>query len=334
MLELLLATCMIGTVFLPQRTSWYTMHLVLDEEVHQRNQRPKESTRQVLSVLDGLRVGRTQRQTSQCPRQRSHQIADHEDVVPIVIIRARNICPSSTCQSSEDTHTGHELGKCGIGSVGEAIPQEHQRESWTRAHGDEDLEDGSFGVAIANCCAYGGEPFDWVAKVLVLDNLVVMQRHADYQSTKEGGICGDGVQVRDVLSRNLENMGVRELFLFLSWFGRRMMLILLTTATTSPSRCLGGILWVYASRCGRKGKERQRKEGGVMMRDQDVSYNACREVLLRSLSCPRRSGSFSARIRVGELGFGRLHLIVLPTVCFPLLHLNTASHLWARRLPR
>lgn len=152
-----------------------------------------------------------------------------------MIIRARHICPSSASQSSENTHASHELGQRAVWSVGQAIPQEDQCESWTRADGDKDLEDGSFGVAIANRCADGGEPFDGISKVLVLDNLVVMEGHSNDQRAEEGSICGDGMQVRDKLSRNLEKARVRGV----NGGGTRESL---TTATTSPSRCLGGIL--------------------------------------------------------------------------------------------
>lgn len=123
--------------------------------------------------------------------------------MPIVIIRARDISPSSTRQSSKDTDASDEFGQGGVGSVGQTIPHEDQCESWTRADGDEELEDGAFGVAIANRCAYGGEPFNRVSKVFVLDNFVVMEGHSNDQGAEKGAICGDGVEVGDDLSRDL-----------------------------------------------------------------------------------------------------------------------------------
>lgn len=152
---------------------------MLNEKVHERYQRSEESAGQVLPILDSLRIWRTQRQTTQCPRQRSHQIADHEDIMPIVIIRARNICPSSAGQSPEHTHASHELGQRAVRPLSQAVPQKNQHKSRSRTDRDEDLEDGAFGVAITNRCAHGGEPFDRVAEMLVLHDFMVVQRHTD-----------------------------------------------------------------------------------------------------------------------------------------------------------
>lgn len=182
---------------------------MLDEEVHQRNQCSKEGTRQVLSVLDSLWIWWTQCQTTQCPWQCSHQIADHEDVVPIVVVCARHVCPSSASQGSKNSHSSHKLGQRAVWPIGQTVPQEDKRKSRTRAYGDEDLKYGAFGVAVANGCAHRGEPFNWVAKVLVLHDFVIMQRHSNDKRAEKGAICGKGVQVRDVVSRNLQEGSVR-----------------------------------------------------------------------------------------------------------------------------
>jgi hypothetical protein len=186
----------------------HTVNLVLDEEVHKRHKCRKESSAQVFSQFDGTRIRRTQCETSQCPRQSCDQVADHEDVVPVVVIRACNICPSSAGQCPENSHSCDEFWQAGIWSVGHAIEEEDQQEAWTGANGDEDLEDRALRVAIANGCADGGEPFDGVSKVFVLDNLGVMEGHADDQGAEEGRIGGDGVEVGDPLARYLQGVSL------------------------------------------------------------------------------------------------------------------------------
>ena len=155
------------------------MHFMLDEEVDQWNEGAKESAGQVLSVLDGLRVGRRQGNAANSPGQSGNEITNHKDVVPIMVIGARDVCPSSTRQCPEDAHSGNEFGQGIPGTVREAVPQKHQGKSWSRADGNEDLKDASFRISVANGCGYGRKPFNGVAEVLVLHNFVVVQPDAD-----------------------------------------------------------------------------------------------------------------------------------------------------------
>ena len=56
----------------------------------------------------------------------------------------------------------------------------------TGSDGDEDHENGALGVAIADRGRDGGEPFIRIAKPLVLDDLLVVERRADDESAQEG----------------------------------------------------------------------------------------------------------------------------------------------------
>lgn len=55
----------------------------------------------------------------------------------------------------------------------------------TGGYGDEDLEEGSLGISVANGGRHGGEPLIGVAIVLVLDDLVEMKGHADDEGAQE-----------------------------------------------------------------------------------------------------------------------------------------------------
>lgn len=135
--------------FHPCHTSRHTMHFVLNEEVEHRNQSRKESRTQPFPILDSIRIRRAQQNATNGPGNCRDQIADHEDIVPVMVIRARNVCPSTTRQRPQDSDTCDKLGQTAALSVRDAVPQEDEHEAWSRAYGDEDLEDGAFGVSIA-----------------------------------------------------------------------------------------------------------------------------------------------------------------------------------------
>lgn len=180
------------------------MNLVLDEEVNQGNKSAEEGAGQIFAVFDGLRVGRTQSQTSQCPWQSGDQVADHENVVPVMIVGTGHVGPSTTRQCPEDSHSCNKLGQTATRAVGQAVPQKDQRKSRARANGNKDLEDGSFGVAISDGSADGRKPFDGIAKVLVLDDFMVVQPDAYDQGPQERGIGRDSMGVGDPLAGNLD----------------------------------------------------------------------------------------------------------------------------------
>lgn len=112
-----------------RHTSRHTMHLMLYKEIHQRYQRSKEGAGKVLPIHYRPRVlPRTQRQAAGRPRYRRNEIADHEDVMPVVVIRARDIRPSSTSQRAEDTYACHELGQSVALSWSRAVAEAVEKE--------------------------------------------------------------------------------------------------------------------------------------------------------------------------------------------------------------
>lgn len=179
------------------------MHLVLNEEVDQWHYSPKEGTRQVLPQLNRLRVGWAHHETANGPWQGRYQVADHEDIMPIVVVGARDICPTTTGQSPEHAHTSNPLGTALALPVDQAVEQEDQQEAGTGTYRNEDLEDGSLGIAIPNSRGDGREPFDRVAEVLILDNLLVVECDADNEGTEESGVGSGGMGVGDPLAGDL-----------------------------------------------------------------------------------------------------------------------------------
>lgn len=135
------------------------MDFVLDEIVDQWHQRSKEQRGKDLAPLDGVTVHGRQRETTQGPRQRKHQIRDHEDVVPGMVVRRRDVDPSTAEYSPQQAHGGHELGSARAGTRGDKVPEDDQGEAGTRRDRDEHLEDGSFGIPVANRRRNGGKPF-------------------------------------------------------------------------------------------------------------------------------------------------------------------------------
>lgn len=162
-----------------------SVHLVLDEEIHQRHKRAEESTSQVFPVPNGGRIRRAKHQAANRPGQGSHQVADHENVMPIMVIRARNVRPSTTSECPEHAHAGNEFGQCAARPIGQAVKEEDQHKSRARTYSDEDLEDGSLWIAITNRGADGGKPFLRVAPVLVLHDLVVVKGNPNDQRANE-----------------------------------------------------------------------------------------------------------------------------------------------------
>lgn len=175
------------------RTTGNLVHLVLNEVVDQGHQCSKEEASHDLAVFDSPAVVRAQGEAAQCPWQGGNKIGDHKNVVPVVVIGRGNIGPSTASQSSEDSHTSNDLRQGRIGTRGQHVPQENESEARAGGDGNKDLEEGSFGVSIANCCGDGGKPFIGVAVVFILDDFMVMQCDTDNQSAEEGRIREDSV---------------------------------------------------------------------------------------------------------------------------------------------
>ena len=101
------------------------MHFVLDKIVNQWYQGTKEGPRQVFSVLDCPGIIWTQDDTTISPWYSRDEIRNHEDVVPLVIISRRNICPSTTCQCSKHAHERNEFWEALIPFRRKEIPQRY-----------------------------------------------------------------------------------------------------------------------------------------------------------------------------------------------------------------
>lgn len=110
-------------------TSSDVVNLVLDEPVDQRNQGTEEGTCKELSISDSRWVGGAQRKAADCPWERCHKVRDHEDVMPVMIIRRCHICPSTTGQCPEDANASDEFWKSRVGSLRQDVPQGNQREA-------------------------------------------------------------------------------------------------------------------------------------------------------------------------------------------------------------
>lgn len=107
------------------------MDLVLNEEVNQRDECCEERPSKELPVLDSCGVARAQSKAAKSPRQSGHQVGDHKDVVPVVVIGRGNVCPSSAGQCSEDANTGDELGEGRVGTASQDVPEADESESRT-----------------------------------------------------------------------------------------------------------------------------------------------------------------------------------------------------------
>lgn len=77
-------------------TSCDAVNLVLDKEINQGNKSAKEGAAQIFPVFDSLCVWRAEGETAGCPRNGEHQVGDHKDIVPVVIIGRGDVGPSST----------------------------------------------------------------------------------------------------------------------------------------------------------------------------------------------------------------------------------------------
>jgi len=105
------------------------VNLVLDEKVDERDQSSKERSRKRLSVLDSSRIRWAQGKAAKSPWKRSHQVGDHEDVVPVMVIGRSNISPSSAGEGAEYAHEGNELWKLRIWTCGQQVPEANEEEA-------------------------------------------------------------------------------------------------------------------------------------------------------------------------------------------------------------
>lgn len=156
-------------------TSRNFVNLMLNEEVDERDQSAKEKTGKNFAVLNCLWIGWAKRKTPESPGQCCDEIADHKDIVPVMIICGSDIGPPSASKCSEYTHTGYDGWQVGVRSSRQEVPQGAQCEPRSRRDCNEHHEDGSLGVSIANGRRHGREPFLRVSIVFVLHNLVIVK---------------------------------------------------------------------------------------------------------------------------------------------------------------
>lgn len=193
------------------------MHFVLYEEINQRDHGPKEQYSSSLPVLHGPFVGWGCHETAHCPGNRSHKIADHEDIVPIMIVGGCHIYPSATQNCPKQTNTSSCLGQY-TRSVCQEIPKAYQGESGTGCNGDEDLENRSFRIEVADRSRDRREPLFWISIVLVFHDLsirtqsgfqdsvyhlFIVQQESNNEGSEESRISYHCVRYSDVFSWEL-----------------------------------------------------------------------------------------------------------------------------------
>lgn len=126
--------------------------------------------------------------------------------MPVMVIGRGHVCPTTTGESSEEAHAGDHFGQSVVWSCRKNIPKKDQGKPGTGSDGNEHLEDRSLRIPIANRRRNGGEPFFWIAVILVLDNLVEMQAQAHDQCAKECRCCKDRMRPGYPFSIDLEGM--------------------------------------------------------------------------------------------------------------------------------
>lgn len=173
------------------------MNLVLNEEVDQRYERAKEGTSKVLSKLDSLWIGRAQGETTGGPGDGCDEVRNHEDIVPVVVIRRRDVCPPSASEGPKEAEEGNHFRQGTTGPSRQKIPKADKRKSRAGCDGNEEHEHGSFGISIPNGGRHGREPFVGISVELILDDFVIVKGDAHYQGTQEGSY---NINHRDLVS--------------------------------------------------------------------------------------------------------------------------------------
>jgi hypothetical protein len=103
-------------------TSCSVLDLVLEEPISQRDDIEKETSTEKLSILESFPVWRAQGEAAQCPGNGGHQVRNHENVMPEMVIGRCDVCPSSTSKCSKDADACHELGKGTASPASHAVP--------------------------------------------------------------------------------------------------------------------------------------------------------------------------------------------------------------------
>lgn len=104
---------------------------MLDEVVDQRYEGAEECSSEIFPQLDRPRVRRAQRKTAERPGDGRDKVRNHEDIMPIVVVRRRDIRPASARKGPEDAKECDELGKCATRACRQKVPQCNEGKSRT-----------------------------------------------------------------------------------------------------------------------------------------------------------------------------------------------------------
>lgn len=102
-----------------------------------------------------------------------------------MVICGCNVGPSAASQSPKNAPECDKAWQLVPGLARHEVPESDESKSRARGYCNEELEEGSFGIAVAYCRGDGGEPFLWVAEPFVLDDLVVVEGHANDECAEE-----------------------------------------------------------------------------------------------------------------------------------------------------
>ena len=95
---------------------------MLDVKVHHGYHGRKENGCYTLPPLDSNPVRWAEHNASKRPWQRRDEIGDHEYIVPIVVVRRRDIGPSAAHHGPKQANGRENLGKVGTRAARQEIP--------------------------------------------------------------------------------------------------------------------------------------------------------------------------------------------------------------------
>lgn len=111
------------------RTSRDPVNLVLDVKVYEGDDGAEESPRNPLAVQDCPCVCGARGETSEHPRDGCHEVRDHENVMPVMVIGRRHVRPAAAGKCPEDAEKCNHLGQTATRACRQDIPQRDERKS-------------------------------------------------------------------------------------------------------------------------------------------------------------------------------------------------------------
>ena len=110
-------------------TSCNPMHFMLYEEIDQGHQCTKEQVCQDFPILDCGRIRRAEGKASKSPWQSSHEIRDHEYIMPTMVVRRCHVCPPTARDCPEEASSRNNFWQGRIRLRREDIPEEDEGKS-------------------------------------------------------------------------------------------------------------------------------------------------------------------------------------------------------------